>query len=203
MEQRTDRDGLAHHEQAVSTGWVQFRRRGTIGRTSDVAHLLGAFQAPSCRSLAAFGRVVGDGAASRGYIVPSGTGRRRTSTIQSVHCCKGLLGGGVNGHGVFDHFSVGSIGSNYPLTSALSMYNTSSSRSCLEWVAQRQEHLFSPHEQFPTKLFLLLEDTDLGEVLNAKSACSMISALPTSTSTRLRASTTERRRSCLNKWRNR
>ena len=29
---------------------------------------------------------------------------------------------------------------------------------------EAQEHLFLPHEQFPTNLFLLVEDTDLGEV---------------------------------------
>ena len=41
-------------------------------------------------------------------------------------------------------FSMGSIGSIYPPTSALSMYNTSSSRSCLEWAAQRRHTCSCP-----------------------------------------------------------
>ena len=62
-----------------------------FGRTSDC-------------SLAAFARVVAQKAASRGHIVPSGKGWRRTSTVQSAHCCKGLLGGGVLAQGVFEIF---------------------------------------------------------------------------------------------------
>ena len=110
------RDGLAHHEQAVSTGCVQFRCRGTSGRTSDVAHLLGAFQVSSCRSLAAFGRVVGEGAASLGYFVPE----RLAQTLDNTE--RALL------------------------------QRVAWRRSSWAWCLR------------PTKMFLLLEDTDLGEV---------------------------------------
>ena len=65
MEQLTDKDGLAHHEQAVSTGWVQFRPWRTC--LEPFRHLLAIH-------LLLWGESVGKGAASRRYIVPSGKG---------------------------------------------------------------------------------------------------------------------------------
>ena len=50
----------------------------------------------------------------------------------------------------------------YP-TSALSMHNTLSSRSSLEWAAQRKNTSSCPASNFQRICFLLLEDTDLGE----------------------------------------
>ena len=129
---------------------------------APLAHLLGAFQASSCHSLAALGRVVGEEAASRGHIVPYGKGCRRASTIQSVHCCKGLLGGGVLGHGIVEIFrwealEVSTRPQAHCRCTTL-IFKILSRMGCAA-----QEHLFLPHEQFPTKLLLILEDTDLGE----------------------------------------
>ena len=59
---------------------------------------------------------------------------------------------------------MGGIGSVYPPRSAMSMYNASSSRSCLEWAAQRKNTCSCPTNNFQRICFLLLEDTDVGEV---------------------------------------
>ena len=64
----------------------------------------------------------------------------------------------------FEIFRWEGNGSIYPPTSALSMYNTSSSRSCLDWAAQRKNTCSCPTSNSQRTCFLLLEDTDLGEV---------------------------------------
>ena len=73
------------------------------------------------------------------------------STIQSVHCCKRLRRS--SWAWCLRDFSMGSIGSIYWSTSALSMCNTSSSGSGLEWAAQRKNTCSCPAINFQRNCF--------------------------------------------------
>ena len=132
--------------------------------TSDVAHLPGAVQASSCRSLAAFGRVVGDGAASADTSFRLGKAGAEPRQHRAALLQRGLLGGGVLGM-VSSRFFDG---------------------RALEVSTRQQAHCrcTTPHLQDPVSsglrsartlflapraisqriCFCLSEDTDLGEV---------------------------------------
>ena len=98
-----------------------------------------------------------------GYIVPSGKGWRRTSTIQSVHCCKGLLGGGVLGHGAFEIFRWEALEvSTRP--QAQCRCTTPHLQDPVSNGLRSARTLVLAPRAISTKLFLLLEDTDFGKV---------------------------------------
>ena len=120
-----------------------------------------------------------------------------------MHRCKGLLGGGVLGNGVLEIFRWEAL----DVSTRPQAHNTSSSRSCLEWAAQRKNTCSCPTSSFQRKLFLLLEVTDLGEVFvetweTAKCMLDDFRAADIRQVQGWRASTTQSRRSCINKWRN-
>ena len=127
-----------HHEQAVPAVQVPIRRRGTIGRTSVVAHILAALEASSCRSVAAFGRVVGEEVAWRRSswtwcVRDFRWEALEVATRPQAHCrC------------------------------------TPNLRGLLPKGCAAQEHLFLLHEQCPVNWLFFLKDTDLGEVFVEK-----------------------------------
>ena len=127
-----------------------------------LGHLLGAFQASSCHSLPAFGRVVGEEAVSREHIVPSGKGWRRASTIQAYIAAKGCLEAeflGMVPSKLFDGRHWKCLPAHKRTVNVQHLiFKILSRMGCAA-----QEHLFLRHEQFPTKLLLILEDTYLGE----------------------------------------
>ena len=151
----------------TKTDWHTMNKQYRLGGYNFVvavpsAHLLGAFQASSCHSLAAFGRVVGEEAASRGDIAPSQKGWRRASTIQrAAEGCLEVEFLGMVSSKIFDgrHWKCPPAHKRTVDVQHL-IFKILSRMGCAA-----QEHLFLSHEQFPSKLLLILEDTDLGEVI--------------------------------------
>ena len=157
MEQRADKDGLAHHEQAV-TDWVgtisssRYPRRTCLEnfRHLLVTHLLLSGESWEKKQQAA------------GRSFRMGKADAEPPQYRACIAAKGCLEAeflGMVSSKFFDgrHWKCPPAHKRTVDVQHL-IFKVLSRMGCAA-----QEHLFLPHEQFPTKLLLILEDTDLGE----------------------------------------